>query len=205
MPFEGSRVGGMWLVSRGVVRDLRDDALATSGVVNATRGMIAVERIPFDVDLDAEKFNTYVEDEGHYDILRHRIRSGEYGVSERERVTRHLKTFVGVPAEDGEAFLHVFGTKLEIVPLSVPMVGKPLAMRIMYEGKPLADARVSVFGRDAEGKPWLTMVRTNRNGEAGVVMASPGFVMVRTSRLEQCRRCDVDYRSDWAALTFNVQ
>jgi uncharacterized GH25 family protein len=196
MPFESARVAKLSMASADGVRDLRGDAMAMAGLVKGT-GMIDVERIPFDVALDAEKFNTYLEDEGHYEAVQSRMRDGEYGKPVRERVLRHIKTFVG---SLDESFLHRFGTRLEIVPLALPKAGEPLRVRIIYDGRPLANARVSIFA-----KGWQRMLRTDRNGDAVVVLSTSGFIVVRTTRLERCSGCDVDYQSDWAALTFDMQ
>lgn len=202
-PFETARVAQLWMATGLEVRDLRDDRAAMAGRIKVPAGspaMIAVERIPFDVSLDADRFNTYLEDEGHFELLQTRISHGEYARPARERVTRHLKTFLGPTAGDRDGFLHRFGTRLEILPQTVPRAGKPLLVRILLDGRPLENARVAAFG-----KKWQAMVRTNKSGEARVVIPASGFVLVRTTHLERCDRCNVDYTSDWAALTFQVQ
>ncbi|HEY3057166.1 MAG TPA: DUF4198 domain-containing protein, partial [Thermoanaerobaculia bacterium] len=107
------------------------------------------------------------------------------------------KTFIGAP---DDSFLHRFGTRLEIVPLVLPRIGEPFRIKVIYDGKPLANARVTLFEKGSE-----KMVRTASNGEASLILPAPGFVMVRTTRIERCDRCAVDYQSDWAALTFDVQ
>ncbi|HEV8658052.1 MAG TPA: DUF4198 domain-containing protein [Thermoanaerobaculia bacterium] len=196
LPFESARIAQIWIATGNGVRDLRDDRMAMVGLVKAT-GMIAVERIPFDVSLDPERFNSYLEDEGHFEAVQNRMRDGEYAKPVRERVTRHLKTFIG--ALD-DSFLHGFGTRLEIVPLASPKVGEPLSVRVIFDGRPFANARVAVFE-----KTWQRMIRTDRNGEARVLLSTPGFVLVRTTHIERCSGCSVDYQSDWAALTFDVQ
>ena len=188
-------------------------------------GMIAVARAPFEVNLDAETFNRYLAEEGHDE----RLRSDR---PIRERVTRHLKTFAG-PAFDA-SFTQRFGTRLEIIPLTIPEAGKPLRVLVMLEGKPLAGALVSFFPQSprplaGEGGPaerdrvrakrsFATpssaasrhllpqagegSVRTNERGEAEAVLQR-GFVLVRTTHIR--RGVDVDFESDWAALTFTVE
>lgn len=206
MPFESARVAAVSIATHGATRDLRGDPLAMNGVLSvAAPAMINVERLPFDVALDAEHFNTYLEDEGHYDLLQARMRRRQYSSAERERVTRHIKTFVGNPSADANAFLHAFGSSLEIVPLALPVSGKPWPLKVMLGGKALSNARVSVFGRNQDGARWMKMIRTDGAGVASFVLESSGFIVVRAAHLAPCHRCDVDYASDWAALTFTIE
>jgi hypothetical protein len=149
--------------------------------------MIAVARAPFEVTLNPETFNRYLAEEGHDLSLR-----TDHPV--RERVTRHLKTFAGAAFDS--SFTQRFGTRLEIVPLTIPEPGQPLRVIVMFEGKPLAGALVSFFG----GAP--AVVKTNARGEAAAVVPA-GFVLVRTTHIR--RGGDVDFESDWAALTFSVE
>jgi hypothetical protein len=150
-------------------------------------GMVAVAREPFYVDLDAERFNRYLAEEGHADALR-------TAEPVRERVTRHLKTFVGTP---DSAFTRRFGMRLEIVPTTLPVRGEPFAVRVLLDGRPLANARVSFLGAAT------TVARTDRNGEAKAVIGE-GLVLVRTTHIERCRNGGAAYASDWAALTFTA-
>lgn len=161
------------------------------GHLSPREGMVVLERDPFEVELDADTFNRYLSAEGHD----HGLRSTN---SVRERVTRHLKAFVGRPID--RSFLRRFGTRLEIVPLTIPAAGKPFRVRVLLDGRPLPRAQVSFFSRREASCEGLT-VRTNRRGQASAVL-HPGFVLVRTTHIERGR--DVDYQSDWTSLTFDV-
>jgi hypothetical protein len=149
-------------------------------------GTIALARPPFEVTLDAETFNRYLAEEGHDP----RFRADR---TVRERVKRHLKTFAG--AEFDSSFLERFGTRLEIVPLDVPRSGKPFRVKLLLEGKPLAGARVTFHGSTT------AVVRTDSRGEAEAALEA-GFVLVRATHIR--RGDDIDFESDWAALTFRL-
>lgn len=154
-------------------------------------GVAAMERRASYVKLDAEEFNHYLEEEEHTHI--EKLSEG----SVIERFTRHLKTIVDSTADPS----HLFGLRLEIVPLSRPAVGA-LAVKILLEGKPLENARVELVRR---GDRKTTVARTNARGEATLTLTSRGFYLVRAIHLRPCDCDDADFESQWAALTFNVK
>jgi uncharacterized GH25 family protein len=185
----------------------RRDILPAIALSDPGTFAIAMEREPSFITLDAEKFNSYLEEEGHHAIVSARLKDGSYGKPGRERYTRHLKMILSI-GESTEAWSHQFGTKLEIVPLADPAGLRPgsrLPLRVLFEGKPLAGARVGVVSRQDGTISREKMVRTDRSGNASVTVDSGGDFLVRTTWMRPCAKCnDADYESFWSAMTFAV-
>ncbi len=185
----------------------RRDILPAIALSDPGTFAIAMEREPSFITLDAEKFNSYLEEEGHHAIVGARLKDGSYAKDGRERYTRHLKMILSV-GESTEAWSHQFGTKLEILPLADPAglrAGSKLPVRVLFEGKPLAGARVGVVSRQDGNISREKMVRTDRSGNAKVTLDSAGDLLVRTTYMRPCAKCDdADYESFWSAMTFAV-
>lgn len=168
-------------------------------------------------ELGPERFAAYLEEEGLDHIARRRNELGETDTDGIEMYVRCAKALVTVAAkgETAPAGLHdqVAGLPMEIVlePMEHAEVGQTAKVRVLYDGKPLADARLVVESEarvqtqadaDTSGQ---TIVRTNADGYASfeVDRAGPwmvtGLHMIRTDD-----RDDADWKSFWASLTFSV-
>jgi uncharacterized GH25 family protein len=179
----------------------RKESSPSIETIEAGTYVVVMERIAAAIELDAQKFNSYLEEEGHHDAVRDRMKRGEYGKPARERYTRHLKTIIQA-GDRRMAPAHVFGTTLEIVPRSI---GPTLDLQVLFEGKPLSGARLGIVFRGDDGK--LTrerFARTDSRGRAEFTLDATGGVFVRTTHIRRCRSCsDADYESFWSALTFH--
>lgn len=185
----------------------RRDFLPAIALPDPGTYVIVMERDPSFITLAAEKFNSYLEEEGHHAIISARLKDGSYGKAGRERYTRHLKMLVSV-GKPGDAWSHTFGTKLEILPLADPTslkIGSVLPVRVIFDGKPLAGARVGVVSRLDGTVSREKMVRTDASGNARMTIESPGDLLVRTTFMRACAGCEnADYESFWSAMTFAV-
>lgn len=81
-----------------------------------------------------------------------------------------------------QGFDRAVGQRLEIVPLSNPLVLKPgdsLRLRVLYEGKPLAGARIEVGdGATPHKEEDIPRYTTDGNGVAIVPIRKAGFVLL---------------------------
>lgn len=171
--------------------------------------MIVMERVSARVDLGAEKFNAYLEEEGHTREALLRLERGESGKPGRERFTRHLKTFVRVGTEESGMAAEPAGIRLELVPAVDPTrldEGEELSVTLLFEEKPLADVRVSVISRAGDVISPPATLRTDASGRARFTIARPGAHLVRATFLRRCAGCSgVDYESFWTAMTFEIE
>ncbi len=211
LPGMSDRITRLEVVGSGGTLDItpqgRRDILPAIALSDPGTYVVAMEREPSFITLAAEKFNSYLEEEGHHAIVSARLKDGSYGRDGKERYTRHLKMIVSV-GEPGDAWSHRFGTKLEILPMVNPAelkAGSALPIRILFDGRPLAGARVGVVSRLDGNVSREKMVRTDSSGNARVTVESGGDLLVRTTFMRPCKGCeDADYESFWAALTFAV-
>lgn len=168
-------------------------------------------------ELGPERFAAYLEEEGLDHIARQREELGETDQDGIEMYVRNVKALVIVAAkgETPPAGLtdQVAGLPMEIVlqPLEHAEVGQTARVRVLYDGKPLADARLTAESEarvraepdaDTTGQ---TIIHTDADGYASfeIDQAGPwmvtGLHMIRTDD-----RTDADWKSYWASLTFSV-
>ena len=108
------------------------------------------------------------------------------------------------------------GHPLEIVPVSAgaPMPGATMAVRLLFRGRPVADAKLhaGVVPHATEGelnalagKEQHVELMTNAQGVAQVPISGPGLWNVRTIQIvEADRGSGADWDTHWATLVFSV-
>ena len=148
---------------------------------------------PIVIELPAEKFNAYLEQEGLQTVLAARAEHEQLQQAGREIFSRCAKSLLSVgPAagDEGQPADRVLGFTLELVAEAKPdrlRDGEALPVRLLHEGRPLAGALVVALHRDdprhkielrsdAEGRvllplsrsgPWLVMAVHMRPAPAG--------------------------------------
>ena len=94
---------------------LLDLALGDTGTY-----VVGVSTRPREIELRAEEFNAYLEEDGIPDILEARRRSNELDKGVRERYSKHVKAVFQVGQARSEGFSTALGYAAEIVPLDNP-------------------------------------------------------------------------------------
>ena len=101
-----------------------------------------------------------------------------------------------------------FGLPLEIIPLSDPTGAGPVAIRLMFEGRPKSGALVRAWRaplasspaeRDSTGP--VVEVRTDAHGEAKLDISGSGEWLVSSVVMIPSRKATSDWESCWASLT----
>lgn len=163
------------------------------------------------LELEPAKFEEYLRLEGLEWALAERSRRGESDQPSREVYARCAKSLlrVGAAAADG-GFDRVLGFTLEIVPQQDPSAmraGDVLAVRVLYQGRPLRDALVVAMPKSAPAA--AVAARSDAAGGARLRLASAGTWMVKAVHLvrlegETAAAEGADWQSYWASLTFSV-
>ncbi len=169
---------------------------------------VVVEQPPRFIELTAKQFNEYVRHEGMPHIYELRKRKGIANESARELYSRYVKALlhVGAGDETNEWFTQPLGLKIEIVPLDDPCRGGVVPIRLLLDGKPLAN-QIIQYGRSAKT---LREVKTNEHGEAQLTIDAPGLWIVKTIHMEyhpeevKFNDKTANWVSHWATLTFEV-
>ncbi len=161
------------------------------------------------LELDAAKFEEYLQEEGLEKISARRARQGKSGAGAREVFSRCAKALVavgnGTGSGWGAGWDRVFDQRLELVAEKNPYTlngGGELPVRLLYEGKPLAGALVMALQR---GRPDKITARTDAKGRALLKLDRPGFWLVKAVHMIPAPPdAGADWESFWASLTFSL-
>lgn len=158
------------------------------------------------VELDAEKFEQYLKEEGLESIVSERARRGESKKPSREIYSRCAKALLAAGGAGRSGHDRSLGFTLELVPEKNPYAlrtGGSLPLRLEYLGRPLAGALVVAMNRDASDK--RLSARTDARGGVSFVLATPGAWLVKTVHMVPAPPdSGADWESLWASLTFEV-
>jgi len=213
-PLQKERTSRFQMFSAGKTQDLL--AAGQEGQTPVTRlsfgpagnYLVAMERKAQPITLDAKKFTAYLAEEGLEAIIAERERLGEANADGRERYSRYLKLALQVGDRRDDACQRVIGQRLEIAPQSNPYqlkVGAPLKVRILFEGRPLARAKVFTNSKDHDDIKEQDAI-TDKDGMASFVLDRPGQWLIRLVHMRRCQDCaDADWESFWAAYSFGLK
>ncbi len=158
------------------------------------------------LELEGDKFNDYLAEDGIENILALREQRGELEKPAREFYQRCAKALLQAGKKTDETYALNTGMPLEIIPLQNPYalrVGDKLKVQILFEGNPLPDAVVRTWHKTDETKTNQGKARTNAEGIAEFTLDAKGFWMVSLVRMvEYSDKSQADYQSFWASLTF---
>ena len=159
---------------------------------------------PSRLELPAEKFNTYLNEEGLDTIVALRARRKETGASARELYSRCAKSLVlsGRPSEAQDD--RPLGFPLELVAERNPYAlraGEDLPVRLMYETRPLAGALVVAMNRMYPSE--RRAARSDHDGRVRFRLRPGGMWLVKAVHMVPAPAgTDAEWESFWASLTF---
>ena len=162
---------------------------------------------PFDIQFATlEEFERYLATEGleHIAALRKRLGKSERDIAERySRAAKSLVSVGPVKAQDGDRRL---GFTLELVTERNPYgltSGAELPVRLYYQNRPLADALVVAFAKDAPLEK--LRARTDRDGRVRLTLPRTGIWLVTAVHMVPAAKgTKADWDSIWASLTFEL-
>jgi hypothetical protein len=213
------------------------DGQDPAGWLRPTAGgplVLVYTNTPSRIELDGEKFEAYLREEGLDAIAKLRVEKGESGKPARELYSRCAKALVEVPGGEGgmssvataNLFARPVGLRLEIVPevnpielgaaprqegeSDIPLAPRALPalpLRVLLDGQPLADALVRAVLLEADEPPDVLPMpaRTDAEGRCRITLPSTGRWLIATVDMrEAAADSNADYESVWASLTFEV-
>ena len=172
---------------------LRADGQATAVIGYASTGS--------DIELPPQKFESYLRQYGLEEIIAARATRGERARPGRERFFRYAKALL-TGRRPSDAVGKPIGFAYEIVPDADPTARTgPLHGRVLYEGKPLADARVVAL---LKGDPSQRLTaRSDARGTFSFALPRPGVWMIKSVHMVRASFFShADWDSLWASLTF---
>lgn len=157
------------------------------------------------IELEAEKFEAYLAEEGLERISRLRAERGESSKPGREAYSRCAKSLVEAGSV-GSGFDHTLGFPFEIVPVRNPYAlrgGGEMPVILLHGGQPLEGALVVVLRK---GDPaFRRTARTDADGRAVFKLPKAGTYLVKSVHMTPAPPdAESDWQSLWASLTFRI-
>lgn len=161
----------------------------------------------------SRKLNEFVKHEGLDSIAAQLARGSERRPEERRTYAKYAKTLLRVGSGKGAAKLYQkpLGHRLEIVADADPFslrLGAKLPVRLLFDGKPLAGARVVIGSTAVATATQSNMpgVRTDAEGRSRLQLEPSGgtHYVHALHMIPATGRSDFEWESFWATLTFGV-
>jgi uncharacterized GH25 family protein len=212
-PFQKKPTRAFQLIGGGETIDLigqgEEDKRPVARITPRKSGtyLLRMDRGPHYITIKADRFNKYLAEEGLSAVLEMRRRSGEDRKDGRERYSRCLKALWQVGPTPDDACKRALGQTLEIVPEANPYRLRPgdtLTVRLLFEGKPLARAKLFAHCRSRDQVTTRTCL-TSDKGLASFQL-DRGVWLLRVVHMRRCKGDPAaDWESFWAACTFAVR
>ena len=101
----------------------------------------------------------------------------------------------------GQKFDEPLHYRYELIPETNPMASSPLRVRVIFEGKPLANALVIAIHRDDPAA--RVSARSDANGQVTLLLPRNGVWLVKSVQMISAPPgSNADWESLWASLTF---
>jgi len=211
-PERVDKISLWWPENRVIAPKFRKfgEALATDITLPRTPGtyVITMTVKGHFLSMPAQAFLDYLREEGLKNIISERARRDESKQPSRERYLRQAKMLVQGGAREDDSVSKPVGLIAELVPdsdLTHKKIGDRVGVRLLYQGKPLRDAQITLTASRRTAK---VSKRTNKEGHTTFKLKGEGpflfsaVVMVR--RIGEIGAEAVDWESYWCSLTFNA-
>ncbi len=166
------------------------------------------------IQLSAKDFNEYLKHDGVLDILALREKHNELGRDAAELYSKHVKSIIQVGGKRTKGFSARLGYPIEIVPLQNPYdlkQGDTLEILVLRDGKAVPNQLVYASYEgfhehdDESGHREAIQTRTDKGGLARLQLEESGRWYIRLIHMERSAQKELDYESNWATLTFEIQ
>lgn len=158
-------------------------------------------------ELDGEKFNAYLKEDALDDAYAYRTKNNQLDKPGKELYARYSKSIIQVGNKIDDGYKKSAGLPIEIFVEQNPAtlkVGNKISFKIMFEGKPLFGARVSVWNRH-NNRTTRQPIFTQQDGRIETHVSNPGSWMVSVVKMVPSKDPKADWESYWASLTFGVK
>ncbi len=159
------------------------------------------------ITLSAERFNAYLVSDGMPHIYLERVKEKTLDKEGVEQYSKSPKVLFRVGnGKTGDPCKEI-GLPLEIIPTKNPFtlkVGDTLPVKVLFQGKPLANAPLG-WDHPGDGEPPSGTVRTNEKGEALIPLAKTGLMTIRLTHMTRPKKADHEWESFWTTLSFELK
>jgi uncharacterized GH25 family protein len=223
--YEGERWGGgsrrvdrlRLITSRGeqnlTAQIQQSDAQVTPPAVDirySETQMLVLETNNSFIELEADKFEDYLKEDGLALALNYREKNAEQQKKGREFYRRCAKSIVQVGTTTNTLPSKPTGIDLDIIPLQNPYALKPntpLSCQILYQQKPLPNALVRCWRR-IDGKTEVEFRQSDSQGKVTFDLPRKGNASYMLSCVHMVRLTankQADWQSLWGSVTFGMK
>jgi Domain of unknown function (DUF4198) len=172
--------------------------------------VIGVSTKPRVLAMSGNEFNAYLRSDGIPDELAARRAQKRETQRAKERYQKHVKALVQVGTTLSNGFSTVLGYPSELVPLENPYalkVGATLPIRVLVDGKPVANQYVQYGGLSAtNGRVAQLNTRSDAAGMIRIPVNRTGTYYVKFINMTRITGdAEADHSSKWASLTFAIK
>ena len=160
------------------------------------------------IELEASKFNTYLEEDGLREAIEYRQQHHETDSMGRESYQRSVKTILQVGQKYDSLFKQPSSLPLDIIPLKHPHLtrdGQKISFRILFNKNPLADQLVKIWYREND-KTLKEELLTDQDGIISFRLKKSGSWMVSTVKMLRLENDPkAQWQSYWGSCTWGYQ
>lgn len=169
--------------------------------------MITMQSNYASIELDAAKFNAYLEEDGLDDVIAIRTKRNETGKPGKERYARFTKLLLQAGTKLDDSFKKKAGLRVEIVPHQNPYKlksGDYLQCTILIDGKPAPHQMVKIWNK-INTTTFLQNAYTENDGTVKFPISTKGPWMVSTVKMIPSETTDAEWQSMWGSLVFGIE
>jgi hypothetical protein len=160
------------------------------------------------IELEAAKFNPYLEEDGLKDAIEYRKLHHETDSMGREFYQRSVKTILQVGNKYDTTYKQPTALPLDIIPLSHPYRIKDnekIAVLILFNKKPLAKQLIKIWHREND-KTIKEEITTTENGLISFPVKTSGKWMVSTVKMIRLENDPkANWQSYWGSVTWGYE
>lgn len=159
------------------------------------------------IELDAEKFNDYLKEDGLDDILDIRTKTNTLDKPSKEFYSRYVKLLVQVGDKTDDTFKKKTNLRLEIIPQQNPCLlksGDYLTCVLLFDGKPLPHQMIKIWNKIGNNSV-LQNAFTENDGTVKFPISSKGPWMISTVKMKASEKSGADWQSFWGSLVFGIE
>ena len=159
------------------------------------------------LELDAEKFNGYLKEDGLENALEIRTKTNTLDKPSKEFYSCYVKLFVQAGNKTDDTFKKKTGMRIEIIPKQNPCLlksGDYLQCLVLFNGQPSAHQMVKVWNKIGN-TTFQQNNYTENDGTLKFPISSKGPWMVSTVIMIPSEKPGADWQSFWSSLVFGIE
>jgi uncharacterized GH25 family protein len=160
------------------------------------------------IELEAEKFNAYLQEDGLKNAMEYRALNNETDSMGREYYQRCTKSIFQVGSKYNNTFRQETSLPLDIIPLQHPYQlknGDSLQVKILFQKEPVSGQAIKIWHR-INNQTVSAEMMTNENGHIILPVKTKGIWMVSTVKMIRLENDEkARWQSYWGSLTWGYE